>query len=464
MLQRKQWLSFLGGYVALRVFSYFFGPETPLQSQHLLNTLLTGAILLSAVYWLIKKDIRGWYIVALEIILGGSGGFFSLLHLSLRTWLLIAALAIFVGQKIKSRTLVIVLTKNTPLTALIGGLLSLALLQALQGFINHHDTRLIISDLVPYLFFAYYFPLQEIITDKNFSNLAINALGAAIVGNTLFMLLTFTGFSSGMFQLQDAYYHWFRDVAEGKITELPFHFYRLVLNEHLLLIPLFLSSINRWLNKDCNLFLALLLISLSINITRIYLVAVVVGLLALFNRSEWQRWLLGSLATLLFFGAVFTSLHLLASRGASLGWEIFGIRLQSIVSPSIEDSSLSRLLLLPKIKEKIKSHPIIGEGIGATVSVYSPVFKKIITTPHFDWGYLEIIDELGAVGLLVWGAIIVFLFRSYQKKQLPRWQLASFLALLIINLTSPALFHVLGVIWITLLLALSSNRLGDASS
>ena len=40
------------------------------------------------------------------------------------------------------------------------------------------------------------------------------------------------------------------------------------------------------------------------------------------------------------------------SRGQSLGWELLGLRLGSIASPSIEESSLSRIMLLPKIWEK----------------------------------------------------------------------------------------------------------------
>ena len=273
-------------------------------------------------------------------------------------------------------------------------------------------------------------------------------------------------------------------MALGKITELPFHFYRLVVNEHSLLVPVLLYFISRLIQlpprrgaaqggvgrieptppyppagRDLALT-GLLFILLSLNLTRIYLVALILGLACLFTRSNWKRWLTYSFFSLLFFLFSFSSVHFIASRGQSLGWELFGVRLQSIASPQIEDSSLSRLLLLPKILDKIKAHPLLGEGLGATVTVYSPIFKQTITTPNFDWGYLEIIGEMGIIGLVIWIVNIGYLILVMRKNILTNKQFyfASLGALLVINLTSPALFHVFGVIWTTYLFAKTSNQ------
>ncbi|MBI5729248.1 MAG: O-antigen ligase family protein [Candidatus Magasanikbacteria bacterium] len=464
MFQRKQSLFLLVVYTALRVFSFFFGPETPLQTQHIVNTIVSLALIALVAILIARGDKRGWYLILLEIILGGSGNYLAAFGLTVRTWFVIVAIPLYAFRLLWKKYWLNFWQRESKMVLLLGIFLTTIGLQTLHGYFNGHDLKLIIGDTLPYLYILYYFPLRELLRDGGFKQLALNALIAAIVGNALMIVGTFTGYSSGLLLLQDSYYHWYRDVAGGKITELPYHFYRLVLNEHLLLVPVFLYFLNKIIRKELAhiwlIFPALLLVILSINLTRIYLVALAVGLLALFNRAEWRRWFIGSLATLLFFGVAFTGTHLAASRGKSLGWEIFGIRLQSIVSPAIEDSSLSRLLLLPKILEKIKSNPILGTGIGDTVTVYSPVFRKDVTTPHFDWGYLEILAELGAVGLLVWVFIIAFLFRAYTKNQLPRWQLASFLALLTINLTSPALFHVLGILFLAMLF----TRLENASA
>jgi len=108
------------------------------------------------------------------------------------------------------------------------------------------------------------------------------------------------------------------------------------------------------------------------------------------------------------------------------------------------------MMLLPKIWEKIKTNPILGNGLGDTVTVYSPIFKKEITTSHYDWGYLEIIGEMGILGILIWMALIWLLFKQTKNNQL---SLSLLISLLIINITSPALFHVMGVILIIFLLS-----------
>jgi len=288
---------------------------------------------------------------------------------------------------------------------------------------------------------------------EKFRSFSKSALVATIIGNTLFILFTQFAFSSGIFILQDHYYHWYRDVALGKITAVNFNFYRLVLNEHLLLIPIslyFIADIIKNKANKLNIFLlTCTLFILANNLTRIYLLAIFVGTLILFSIKNWKKWLKVSVLSAFSFVLIFTTTHTIVSRGQSFGLEIFGLRIQSIASPQIEESSLSRLLLLPKIWQKITSHPIIGNGLGDSVTVFSPVFNSEITTPHFDWGYLEIWAETGLLGMMIWIVFILYLLytiiknkQGYNKQIL----LAMLISLLIINLTSPALFHVFGII------------------
>ncbi len=478
-MHKKMFGWFLALYALLRIFSYFFPPATPLYSANLINTVVSLIVLLITIYLLFKKDECGWYIVALEIILGGAGGFSAIGQLSLRTCLLIASLSIYFTQKIRNKKYEI-FKKNKTTSYFLFLIIGAAGLSALRGYLQfHHDLHLVIADIIPYLFFLYYSPLCGLLKSERFKNMASNAIVAALFGNFIFILFTFAGFSSSIFVMQGGYYHWFRDVALGKITELPFHFYRIVINEHLLLVPVLLYSVSKIMlprqgevqseikgygdtkknrNDKLSLYLfisASLLIILSLNLTRVYLLALAVGMLILLNRTNWKRWFTVSFVSFFIFIFSFTSIHFLASRGQNLGWELFGLRIQSIVSPSLEESSLSRMLLLPKIIEKIKSAPLIGHGLGDTVTVYSPVAKQVITTSQFDWGYLEIIDELGTVGLLIWLLVIFYLLiKIYQDSSSSKqFYLASLIALLTINITSPALFHVLGIIWLTYLFA-----------
>lgn len=474
MVHKKQILWFSALYFGLRILSYFFSPGTPLESAHWLNEAATLTLILFTAYLLIRGSITqhsnptswqlGWGIVALEIILGGSGSFLALGGITLRTWLLGISLTIFFVHKLLRGDFTKTLFENKAASVIIAVLLAVVGLGLIRGLINHHDTHLVIADAIPYLFLLYYFPLRELLSDSAFKERTLNALIAAVIGNALLIFGTLTIFSSGLTALQSTFYHWFRDVAGGKITELPFHFYRIVLNEHLLLIPLALIFVSNVIKKHQTRLYGsltfLLLIILSLNLTRSYLLALVIGLTALIiaNRTTiGKRALTISTATLVVFVLTFVCVHLAASRGQSLGLELFGLRLQSIVSPTIEDSSLSRVILLPPIMEEIKTAPLLGHGLGATVAAYSPVEKRTITTSQFDWGYLEIFAELGALGLLIWLSFLFLLWRAAKYHQLTSGQLASLFALLVINLTSPALFHVLGVMWLMHLLAIQSN-------
>lgn len=456
MFNKKIFGIFLGIFFFIRIFSFLFTPTTPLLSANPINHFLSFLILLITGYFLIKRDIRGWYIIAVEIILGGSGSYLEIFSVSLRTILLILSLSIFLFFKLKDKQIEkITKYKFFPI---IFVLLIWAGISSLIGFKNEHSLNNIFSDTIPYLFFLYYFPLKEMITQQNnFLTIIKNALFAVLIGNFIIIAFTFLGFSFNLFVLQDQYYHWYRDVAAGKITELPYNFFRLVLNEHLLIIPILIWLFNDLIeqkNKLFNHFLAILtILVLAVNLTRIYFLAFFTGILLSFRKNNWIVWLKYSVIFLLSLIISFTAIHFGASRGKSFGWEIFGLRLQSIAAPQIEGSSLSRMLLLPKIKEKIISNPIWGNGLGDIVTVYSPIFKHDISTPHFDWGYLEIWAELGVIGLILWLTLIIMMIKILPSKLLPVIG-----SLLIINLTSPALFHVFGIILLVFLMTQEKNK------
>ncbi len=471
-LPKKQILSGLGIYFGLRIFSYFFSPGTPLYAANPVNWIMSASILLLTAYFLLRGDDRGWLIIAGEMILGGAGSFLEIKGISLRTLLLVFSMAIFVYQQYPS-------LYPSPkrgwarggVLYLIAFILVIAGISAIRGYYLGHNIKLILADTIPYLFFLYYIPLKQLLLSEKFRQTSLAMLIAAIVGNFIFIYFTLTGFSSGIFVLQDSYYHWFRDVAAGKITDYGTGFFRILTNEQLLIVPLFLwlfSNViarrpqnaadaaipkNNGIASASNLAMTgALLAILTINITRIYLVALAVGILFLFSLKNWKRWLAYSAGALIFFVMAFTLTHLAATKGKSLGWEYLGLRLQSIAMPQIEDSSLSRTMLLPKILEKIKLHPLLGNGLGDTVTVFSPVFDTNITTPHFDWGYLEIAAEMGLLGLIAWLALMAYGLWLMAKQKAA---LAVIVALLVINITSPALFHVLGIVLITYMLASS---------
>lgn len=489
-------------FLSIRIFSYFFPP------QSILNTAISITILVFTGYLLIKKPPYAWYIIAAELMFGGSGSFFDIFGVALRSCFLILSLGIyffynrniiFAGsivpgmgcgaillRKQKRSPSILAQPFRTTEPAKTDGeteipraypwnniliflMIGLAAYGTIKGYLSGHSLPLIISGAVPYLFLLYYFPLRELLKNEAWKKFCLTALQAAIIGEAIFVIFTAVGFGTGQFVLQDSYYHWFRDIAGGKITYVDYNFYRIVLNEQLLLVPIisyffYLALSKKYTVETCRQagrnievpqYLLPLLIAFVFSITRIYFLAAVFAIILLFSRNNWRRWLALSLGSLIAYMVIFSGIYLLASGGKSFGLEVFGLRLQSIVSPSTENSSLSRMLLLPPILEQIARHPVLGNGLGSTVTVFSPVQNKIINTPQYDWGYLQIIAELGALGLVVWLLFLGATFRKIKKR--PRWLLASFAALVVINLTSPALFHVLGIIFLTTI-----NSLSDA--
>ena len=434
-ISKKQIYLYSAIYIGIRVFSYFFSPGTPLYFANPVNWIASATILLVVIYFLLKKDIHGWLLIASGMVLGGAGSFLEIKGIYLRTFLFIFSIAIFTYHTIKEKKYNIFLENKTIVYVFLA-LYTIVGLSAIRGYYAGHNLKLVIADTLPYLFFLYYFPIKELLKSEKFRKATFNMLVVAIIGNFIFTYFTLVGFSSGIFVLQDSYYHWFRDVASGKITGYDTGFFRILLNEQMLLVPIFLWVFAKQIysgNKKIIFTIsgAALLAVLTINITRIYLVALAVGILFLFSLKNWKRWLVYSAGAFIFFITVFTLTHLATTKGKSLGWEYLGLRLQSIAMPQTENSSLSRLLLLPRIMEKIQARPLLGTGLGDTVTAYSPVFKANITTQHFDWGYLEIWAEVGLLGLLAWGLVIGYLILQIKQN---RGLLASVVALLVINI------------------------------
>jgi O-antigen ligase len=448
-------------YFALRIFSYFFSSPTPLTEGSIINSALSIIIVIIAVYLILKNDWRGWLIIAVEFLLGGSGNILSIATVSIRTIFLAISMIIFFAQIIYRSQFKKTFFK--PISIPIGLLILWSIISSIIGLRNGHDFGAIASDFIPYLFLLYYYPLTSLFKNNKFLNTCFNILIAAIIANAMFIFITFILFNSETTQLQGAFYHWFRDVAGGKITFLSDGFYRIVLNEHLLVIPIalyFLYSQICQPKKNNLIILATFSIILAISLTRIYYLALLIALLFLYSKEYWKNWLKYSVIFLFSIFIFYSSFFLFASRGLNLGWEYFGLRIGSIVAPQIEDSSLSRMVLLPEIIEKIKQKPIIGHGLGASITILSPVYGDYITTTHFDWGYLEIISESGIVGLIIWFLLIGYLIFSIINNKISKKSpfIAIIIALLIINLTSPAIFHVFGVILITVILAHALRR------
>ncbi len=428
--------------------------------NHNVANQIIAAILVAAFACVcVKKLSLAWLVLVAEFFLNGSGHFFELFGLLSRTWFLGIFGIIWLAQKIKQDKFNWRLPKSLRFSMFVVGFF--LLISIVNGFLNQHAGILVAQDAILYLFFLLLFPALEMLKYPDATLLKIAQ--AYIVGSAFFSLITFFIYSSGIGFLPDVYYHWFRNIAAGKITDLGANFFRIVLPEHLLLVPAILI-IAAYLMKDlknkklwfyifCSSFVIML------NFSRIYFVGLAFGFIILAFKQNLKRWFMISSIVAVSIFVVFISTHLIASRGQSVGLELLGVRIGGVTAPTDELSGAIRMALLPDIWRTIKLHPWIGSGLGTTVSFVHPVTKILETRTQFDWGYLEMLAELGILGTFAYLVFLLIILCSlarlaYKTPANPLFLglLAGGVALFATNITTPALFQGFGVLYFVFVL------------
>lgn len=408
-----------------------------------------------------RREIA-WCLLATELALGGAGNFFQFAGLSLRTILLgtFLGLAAFFAWY-----------KKTPHThhwfAYSSGLVILAIGWAVtQGFLQGNATTAIIGDLVPFVYLLLAIPLAKLQLTAAERHYLLRLGSAWLVSTALFAGFVFVFYVSGASELHDLFYQWLRDVAGAKITFLAPWFYRVVFPEQLLLVPAALLCLSILMRRDAphwkwwGLY-ACAALSLALNFSRGYFLGLAMGTLVLLWQHKVWPWFKTSAVAATTLVLVFIGVCLIASRGTQTGLPLLTGRVASIGAPTNEASSATRLLLLPVIETKIATHPLAGTGLGSTITFYDPYLERTVTTGSFDWGYLELWTEfgLGAIAYLgLWLVTVWLLIKKIRASVVDAdvlvGILAGLVALMIITLTTPALFHVFGTVFLATALAI----------
>lgn len=443
-------------FITIRIASFF------LIEYSIVTAIIAALLIIAFTYIAVNRTALAWRLLVLELTLDGAGHFFELRSLILRTWLLGIFATAWIAQKIRTRSPIVWPRKNI-LIALgtFGVVLTWSMM---NGFLNHHTRGYIVQDTILYLFLALLFPALEFETDER--PIYQTALRIFVWGSTIFSGLTLLFYSASIFFLKDPYYHWFRNIAAGKITDLSEHFFRIVLPEQLFFIPIILVLMSLLIKKSEKkwwLLLAPALFVLTLNFTRIYILALGVSAFVLLYRTSWKQWLKTSALSLGVFLLIFFGTHLTASRGQSLGLELLGVRMTGVRAPDTDPSSAIRLALLPDIKRTIQKHPLLGSGLGTTATYLDPVTRQPQTRTQFDWGYFEMIAELGILGTLAYLAFLfTILYNFYRTTHLgdnfSRGLFAGAISLFIINITTPALFQGFGILYFIYLATYTKQR------
>lgn len=449
-------------FFAVRLFSYLLADHLLIQGIIVFCLILMLGIL----YF--KNPHLAWYVVIGEIFLGGSGHFLELNGLSIRSLFIITFLFLWLAEQLGKKYLLNSIKINKTLIALLGIFLLFLFLAAGIGIANQQSLKLIIQNSIPFFFLILIFPSYHLFRNTKSQERLIRLVITFILGTAIFSGLIFFLYSSGSLVLQDNFYHWYRDVAAGKITDMGNGFMRIVEPEHLLLVPiiLFISSLvmrDEKHNKMWYLFLFLAMVPLVLNFSRTYFLAFFVGLLILKYKHRWYRWLAFSAINISLIILIFVSASFFASGGTTFGTELLGIRFSSVAKPQTELSAATRMMILPSIIDLIKVHPLVGSGLGQKVTYFNSFTFDQITTDQYDWGYLQLLTQLGLFGLISFLSIVFFALIKLLKKIRIYTDfhdpdvgfLAGLVAFMFMTIFMPALFHVFGIFFLMLVLAIS---------
>ncbi len=451
----KQTLWLLLAFFGLRLLSIILVGHPGIQGIILFGVIMGFGIL----YY--KNPTWAWYVLIGEILLGGAGHFLELFGLSLRSLLTLLFMLLWGLHTIGAKGLRHRFHIQNPVYYAGIPFFILLLISVILGMSNGHNPILVLQDFIPYFYLILLLPAYYLFKDHHSHEYFVRLIIVFIIGSALFSLITFILFSLNITPLHGEYYSWFRDVAMGKITDMNTGFFRIVLPEHLLFVPIsiIIGSLLMRNEKHHKMWRFLLFCSmfiLALNLSRGYFLALGVGFLVLKYKHVVKEWIKESLFALLLLIVSFSGVHLIASNFQSPGFELFGFRLLSIAQPAIEQSANIRMTLLDPIMRKIEVHPLFGHGLGATVTYTNPRTNELLTTSQFDWGYLEMWTELGFLGSAAYLTVVLFVIFQLIKKiraiedfhDMYVGILASIIAFLIMNITAPALFHVFGIVFL----------------
>lgn len=460
----KIWLSL---FIIVRIFSYI----TFTYNLGLLNNLVSIILITLFAHLSYKKNDVAFVLVVAELILGGAGAFLSLGGFIIRTWLLGIFGVTWLYHKLKQKDLSILSIKKFKWPFLI--VTAVILTAMINGFVNQHQTMFILQDAMLYFFLFLIFPLFDYY--QTIKKQLKNIVEAFIYGTSIVTFFILGLYSSGVGELPDSFYHWFRNVAGGKITDVGGNLFRIVTSEHLFIVPiilvLFSTILHKKKQKKAWVLLALLLAVLVLNMTRIYLLALIISMICLALKQSIKRWLFVSTMVMLMISGWFVSFSFVTSYGSSIGGSLFGLKFSGVTDPNAEVSGATRMIILPKAIEVIKTHPFVGSGLATEITFYNPAINKEVTRTQFDWGYLEMIAELGIIGALFYCLFFIFfgipfLIKNYiskatKDKVINRGLIAGAVSLFVINLTTPALFQGYGVLYLIFVVVVSIKMTND---
>lgn len=485
----------------------------------ILNAVIFWIIIIGTAILSFKKLEYGVLIVLSELFIGGRGYLFSfnflgfVVSLRLALFILVFLIWFFAYRSIDKYKFA---KSNFFLPFAL--LTLLIIFAAGRGIYFGHNIKNIFFDLNGYLYFAFIFPVFDVVFKNEFVKKLLQSL---IAGGLVLSLLTiFMGFgfsflhpevqpgASGilafefekkaqtaqdishsvlakeelksyalrrdMSEQKQSEYRWSRDTGVGELAYISGRFFRFFSASQLYQVIIFGLILFYFKGQ----LLQKKLFKKETIWPTIILVFILISLIVSFSRSLW----LGTFTVFLFFlfslpkkyslkiiFAVLIILIVLTIGAKFLAPQIYKTvadRIFTIFQPQTQSTAMTRMNILNSAFSAIKEHFILGGGFGKIITYESviPGASGILKVFTFEWQYLEIMLKLGILGLLAYLWLLYRIFAEKYRLKLSAEDnlitsalLAGLAGFIIINITTPYLNHPLGIGFLIITMAIVYN-------
>lgn len=377
-----------------------------------------------------KDERLALLILLAELIYGAKGHMFEAniagIEVSVRTAFFIIVLVGWLLRGLYQRERFHELLRE-PALRWISGILLFLLVAALIGFFRGNAPRNIYLDGNGYLLFLLAFPASTVVRASGFQKQAFAVFLSMTTLLAVKSLLLLAAFSH-QFEVNSLVYRWVRDPRMYEITALTHNFYRVFSQSQifnliaffclLLVTPVLAQSrIRKWVFVLLLLNATTVILSFSRSFWLAFLAAMLlVPFLLPKGVSRFRTWLrlLGIGTTTFVLALLLVSFAAnypyLWNRPGSIG-TLALLEKRGVV----DDASVSsRFTLIAPLANAALEHPVLGSGLGTTVTFRSKDPRVITqtggvrTTYAFEWGYLDFLLKFGLLGTAYW---LFFLWR-----------------------------------------------------
>ena len=461
------------------------------------NTIFFFIILIFTLIICFFKPEAGIYIILAELSIGSKGYLFSFelegFSISIRLALFLLIFFIWLVKLISQRKITFFKSKNWPYFLILFAFIGIGII---VGLIKDNPLDFIFFNVNGYLFLGLLLPIWQFINNQKKIINCIRVIFAGILAVSIKVFLLLFVFSHQIMDWIQPLYRWVRETGVGEITVLENGLVRIFFQSHIFhlfgffILFYFLFKKYKLMKKSEIVLLTFFLIIISSN------------LIISYSRSFWLAWIIGLVILYIFiwlvlknkFKKVFISgLFILLIILFGLGLEILiinipifgsggGLSINDVINSermtnlSEEPALQSRFELLTPLLDKNIENPIIGGGMGSSVTYATEDLRYIdmhagdnmYTTYDFEWAYLGMWLNLGIFGLIA-SMLVIYKILKIGWKNFKRniknesnliifGMFISLIVLIIVNFSTPYLNHPLGIS-IIILIAITFEKL-----